>query len=82
MTRETEQITIITDPPSCWCEAYQPCSHQAPAVHLMTGSSTVACGAPMRHFKTCPEGWDMGTAKVDPTKVTCGACLATFTRVR
>ena len=41
--------------------------------HLMTGSSTVRCGRHMRDGQH-PEGWDLGTVRVDYLGVTCPAC--------
>ncbi len=41
-------------------------------IHLMTGSSTVKCGAPM--FDGVTPGWDMSTASPDHYEVTCPAC--------
>lgn len=47
----------------------------APApIHYMTGSSTVRCGAPMRHWRDRPDGWDLGTVTTSPGRATCTAC--------
>lgn len=43
-------------------------------VHYQTGSSTVACGAPMRDAHH-PDGWDLGTVTVEPWHATCSSCL-------
>jgi hypothetical protein len=45
-------------------------------IHLQVTASDVKCGAPMRDWRTCPDGWDMGTVRVDTYGVTCPACLA------
>jgi hypothetical protein len=42
--------------------------------HFQTGSSTVRCGLAMRDLDH-PSGWDLGTITVDPSAVTCPACL-------
>jgi hypothetical protein len=49
-------------------------------VHLQKTPSTVACGAPMGHWKTQPDGWDLSTATTEASKVTCDKCVATFSR--
>lgn len=46
------------------------------AIHLMTGSSTVACGATMR--MPGRDGWDLGTATTEPMAVTCSNCLPDY----
>lgn len=43
-------------------------------VHYQTGSSSVRCGAKMRHWRDNPTGWDLGTVTVDPAAVTCPRC--------
>ena len=45
-------------------------------IHLQVTASTVRCGAPMRHWRDEPAGWDMGTVRVDSYGVTCAACLS------
>lgn len=42
---------------------------------MQTGSSTVRCGYPMRHWRDQPEGWDMGNATPDG-HVTCPGCIS------
>jgi hypothetical protein len=46
-----------------------------PLIHLQVTASSVRCGAPMRHWRDCPDGWDMGTVRVDSYGVTCLDCL-------
>lgn len=46
-----------------------------PTIHLQTGSSTVKCGAPMRHWRDQPDGWDLGTVTVSPGQATCVECV-------
>lgn len=43
-------------------------------VHLQTTASAVECGAPMRHYLTRPDGWDLGNCTTQVHLVTCEAC--------
>lgn len=52
--------------------------YDAGAIHFMTGSATVQCGAKMRNARGV--GWDLGTCTTDLSKVTCPGCLGTWAR--